>query len=79
MATATMTPHAFELAKKAGREPFKVKDLSLAEWGRKEIRLAEFEMPGLMSIRKEYAGQLPPKGPKTIGSLPMPIQTGGLM
>ena len=63
MATATMA-HAFELSKKAGREPFKVKDLSLAEWGRKEIRLAEFEMPGLMAIRNEYKGQLPLKGPR---------------
>ena len=79
MATATMTPHAFELAKKAGREPFKVKDLSLAEWGRKEIRLAEFEMPGLMSIRKEYQGQFPLKGAKIIGSLHMTIQTAVLM
>ena len=42
--------HAFDEARKAGREPFKVKDLSLAEFGRKEIRLAEQEMPGLMSV-----------------------------
>ena len=78
MATATMA-HAFELSKKAGREPFKVKDLSLAEWGRKEIRLAEFEMPGLMAIRNEYKGQLPLKGAKIIGSLHMTIQTAVLM
>ena len=45
MATATQT-HPFDAARKAGREPFKVKDLSLAEFGRKEIRLAEHEMPG---------------------------------
>ena len=44
--------HAFDGARKAGREPFKVKDLSLAEFGRKEIRLAEQEMPGLMVVRK---------------------------
>ena len=42
--------------------PYKVKDISLAEWGRKEIRLAEAEMPGLMSIRKEYGPQQPLKG-----------------
>ena len=47
--------HAFDEARKAGRDPFKVKDLSLAEFGRKEMRLAEQEMPGLMSIRKEHA------------------------
>ena len=41
----------------AGREPFKVKDLSLAEFGRKEIRLAEQEMPGLMALRAQYARQ----------------------
>ena len=47
--------HAFEESRKAGREPFKVKDLSLAEFGRKEIRLAEQEMPGLMAVRQRYA------------------------
>ena len=47
--------HAFEAAKAAGREPYKVQDLSLAEFGRKEIRLAEQEMPGLMSLRSEHA------------------------
>ena len=41
------------------RPPFKVADLSLHEWGRNEIRLAEHEMPGLMAIREEYAGQRP--------------------
>ncbi|MEO8139914.1 MAG: adenosylhomocysteinase, partial [Gemmatimonadota bacterium] len=51
-----MTMHPFQATREAGREPFKVKDLSLAEFGRNEIRLAEFEMPGLMAIRKEYAG-----------------------
>jgi len=70
MTTATLTAHPFELAKKAGREPFKVKDLSLAEWGRKEIRLAEFEMPGLMSIRAENKGPLPLKGAKIHGPPP---------
>ena len=46
MTTAVREVHAFDAAIKAGREPFKVKDLSLAEFGRKEIRLAEQEMPG---------------------------------
>ncbi|MGH7461669.1 MAG: adenosylhomocysteinase, partial [Longimicrobiales bacterium] len=44
------------------RPPFKVKDLSLAEWGRKEIRLAEQEMPGLMAVREEYASTRPLQG-----------------
>ena len=47
--------HPFASAKAAGREPYKVADLALAEFGRKEMRLAEQEMPGLMSIRKEHA------------------------
>ena len=79
MTTATMTAHAFDLAKAAGRAPFKVADLSLAEWGRKEIRLAEQEMPGLMAIRAEYKGKLPLKGAKIMGSLHMTIQTAVLM
>src|SRR5687768_16417360 len=79
MTTATMTAHPFDLAKAAGKLPFKVADLSLAEWGRKEIRLAEQEMPGLMAIRAEYKGKLPLKGAKIMGSLHMAIQTGVLM
>ena len=66
MTTAVITEHAFEASKKAGREPFKVKDLSLADWGRKEIRLAEQEMPGLMAVREEYAAKQPLKGAKII-------------
>ncbi|MGI8546269.1 MAG: adenosylhomocysteinase [Gemmatimonadaceae bacterium] len=61
------------------RPPFKVADLSLAEFGRNEIRLAEFEMPGLMSIREEYRGQLPLKGAKIMGSLHMTVQTAVLI
>ncbi len=57
MATAVNEMHAFDAASKAGREPFKVKDLSLAEFGRNEIRLAEHEMPGLMALRTHYAGR----------------------
>jgi adenosylhomocysteinase len=58
---------------------YKVKDISLAEWGRKEIRLAEAEMPGLMAIRKEYEGQLPLKGARIAGCLHMTIQTAVLI
>src|SRR5512132_2353946 len=61
------------------RPPFKVADLSLAEWGRKEMRLAEQEMPGLMALRKEYAGKFPLKGAKIMGSLHMTIQTAVLI
>jgi adenosylhomocysteinase len=61
------------------RPAFKVADLSLAEWGRKEIRLAEQEMPGLMATREEYRGKLPLKGAKIMGSLHMTIQTAVLI
>jgi adenosylhomocysteinase len=59
--------------------PYKVKDISLAEWGRKEIRLAEVEMPGLMSIREEYRGSQPLKGARVAGCLHMTIQTAVLI
>ncbi|MBV6477636.1 MAG: Adenosylhomocysteinase [Ignavibacteria bacterium] len=59
--------------------PHKVKDLSLAEWGRKEIRLAEAEMPGLMSIREEYKSKKPLKGARIAGCLHMTIQTAVLI
>ena len=71
--------HAFELAKQAGRVPYKVADLDLAEWGRKEMRLAEHEMPGLMALRKRYAGKKPLAGARIMGSLHMTIQTGVLI
>ncbi len=58
---------------------YKVKDISLAEWGRKEIALAEHEMPGLMSLRKKYADSKPFKGAKITGSLHMTIQTAVLI
>jgi adenosylhomocysteinase len=61
------------------RLPYKVKDFSLAEWGRKEIKLAEAEMPGLMSIRKEYGAQQPLKGARIAGCLHMTIQTAVLI
>src|ERR1700744_6788296 len=59
--------------------PFKVKDLSLAEAGRHQIRLAEHEMPGLMALREEYAGAQPLKGARIMGSLHMTVQTAVLI
>jgi adenosylhomocysteinase len=59
--------------------PYKVKDISLAEWGRKEIRLAEAEMPGLMAIREEYGASQPLKGARIAGCLHMTIQTAVLI
>lgn len=59
--------------------PYKVKDISLAEWGRREIELAEAEMPGLMSLREEYGSQKPLKGARVAGCLHMTIQTAVLI
>ena len=59
--------------------PYKVKDISLAEWGRKEIRLAEAEMPGLMALRAEYGESKPLKGARIAGCLHMTIQTAVLI
>lgn len=59
--------------------PYKVKDISLADWGRKEIELAEAEMPGLMSLRKEYGESKPLKGARIAGCLHMTIQTAVLI
>src|SRR5216110_4099641 len=59
--------------------PYKVKDVSLAEWGRKEVRLAEAEMPGLMALRKEYGATKPLKGSRIAGCLHMTIQTAVLI
>ena len=72
MSTLTNTNIDFSLK-------YKVKDMSLAEWGRKEIRLAEAEMPGLMSIRQEYATSQPLKGARIAGCLHMTIQTAVLI
>ena len=58
---------------------YKVKDISLADWGRKEINLAEIEMPGLMALREEYAGKAPLKGARIAGCLHMTIQTAVLI
>jgi adenosylhomocysteinase len=65
--------------KTAAYVPFKVKDISLADWGRKEIELAEAEMPGLMSLRNEYKDEQPLKGARIAGCLHMTIQTAVLI
>src|SRR5450631_816434 len=70
MTTATLNSTAAE---------YKVADLALADWGRKEITVAEHEMPGLMSIRKKYAKDKPLKGVRITGSLHMTIQTAVLI
>src|SRR5215468_294431 len=59
--------------------PYKVKDISLAAWGRKEIKLAEAEMPGLMALRAEYGKQKPLKGARIAGCLHMTIETAVLI
>jgi adenosylhomocysteinase len=77
-AVAELT-HPFAASAEAGREPFKVRDLTLADFGRKEIRLAEHEMPGLMALRAEYKGDFPLRGAKIMGSLHMTVQTAVLI
>jgi adenosylhomocysteinase len=79
MAIAEMTRREKRTSSSTDRPAFKVKDLSLAEWGRKEIRLAEHEMPGLMAVRAEYRGKKPLRGAKIMGSLHMTIQTAVLI
>jgi adenosylhomocysteinase len=66
------------VAKPVGND-FRIADMSLADWGRKELNIAETEMPGLMAIRAEYAKTLPLKGARITGSLHMTIQTGVLI
>ncbi|PIP81855.1 MAG: adenosylhomocysteinase [Elusimicrobia bacterium CG_4_9_14_3_um_filter_62_55] len=70
MTTATMAEK---------KDDFKVKDLSLADWGRKEIEIAETEMPGLMALREEYGAKQPLKGARIAGCLHMTIQTAVLI
>ncbi|MBM3132417.1 MAG: adenosylhomocysteinase, partial [Chloroflexi bacterium] len=60
-------------------DDYKVKDISLAEWGRKEIEIAEHEMPGLMAIREKYGKEKPLAGARISGSLHMTIQTAVLI
>src|SRR5688500_9751119 len=79
MAIAEMTRRDAQKSKTIDRPAFKVADLSLAEWGRKEIRLAEHEMPGMMAVREEYKGKKPLKGAKVMGSLHMTIHTAVLI
>jgi adenosylhomocysteinase len=86
MTTATMersesteTLHPFEATRRAGREPFKVRDLAMAAQGRQEIRLAEHEMPGLMALRARYGGDKPLAGARVMGSLHMTVQTAVLI
>lgn len=79
MAIAVEKLHPFAAAKHAGREPYKVKDLSQAEFGRKEIRLAEQEMPGLMALRAQHGAKKPLAGARIMGSLHMTIQTAVLI
>ncbi len=76
--TAKKTKPALRAVPRARLE-HKVKDLALAEWGRKEIELAEKEMPGLMAVRKEYAAKKPLAGQRITGSLHMTIQTAVLI
>src|SRR5512140_1390242 len=59
--------------------PYKVADLSLADWGRKEIEIAEKEMPGLMALRKEYKGRKPLAGARIAGCLHMTTETAVLI
>jgi adenosylhomocysteinase len=80
MATVlTEKMHAFEAAEKVGRPAYKVADLNLAEWGRKELRLAEHEMPGLMALRARYGAKKPLAGARIMGSLHMTVQTAVLI
>ena len=79
MATAVEKLHPFAAAKAAGREPFKVRNLAEAEFGRKEMRLAEQEMPGLMALRTQHGARKPLAGARIMGSLHMTIQTAVLI
>src|SRR5690242_5860114 len=81
-AKAAKTPAKLTSAKAgngAVSHDYKVKDLSLAEWGRKEIEVAQEEMPGLMAVRKKHAGSKPLRGVRITGSLHMTIQTAVLI
>ena len=73
------TINIHNMSKNTAYVPFKVKDISLADWGRKEIELAEAEMPGLISLREEYGDSQPLKGARIAGCLHMTIQTAVLI
>jgi adenosylhomocysteinase len=82
MAKIKLSPARTKAASNGSRKPaqeFQIKDISLAEWGRKEIDIAEAEMPGLMSIRAKYSAAKPLKGVRITGSLHMTIQTAVLI
>ncbi len=79
MGTTASITHPFTAAREAGRDPYKVADVALADFGRKEIRLAEHEMPGLMALRAQYAEERPLAGAKIMGSLHMTVQTAVLI
>ncbi len=79
MTLASAPSYAAVNTASSGRLPYKVADLSLAAWGRKEIQLAEREMPGLMSLRAKYAGSKPLHGARIAGCLHMTIQTAVLI
>ena len=75
MSTTVSPQYVFTPDEKNGIE-FKVADLSLCDWGRKELDLAEQEMPGLMALREEFKGQFPLKGQRIMGSLHMDDPNG---
>src|SRR5665213_1973677 len=77
--TKLMTKPTLKKSNIKNAADYKVKDMSLAAWGRKEIEIAETEMPGLMALRKEYQGKLPLKGVRITGSLHMTIETAILI
>src|SRR5687768_7676859 len=76
---STVLEREKKVASKMDRPPFKVADLSLATFGRKEIRLAEHEMPGLMALREEFGAEKPLAGARIMGSLHMTVQTAVLI
>src|SRR5712671_4135602 len=77
MPTTTLPPSRSKAS--TPKQDFHVKDLSLAEWGRKTIQVSEHEMPGLMAIRRKYAAQKPLRGVRITGSLHMTIETAVLI
>src|ERR1051325_9106555 len=79
MATASSAPHSSASHKSTPAHDYAVKDINLADWGRKEIDIAETEMPGLMATREEFGGSKPLKGARIAGSLHMTIQTALLI
>src|SRR3954452_6617322 len=79
MSTAVREMHPFDAATRAGRVPYKVKDLALAEFGRKEIRLAEHEIPGLLTLRARHKGTQALAGARIMGSLHRTVQTAVLI